>query len=79
MLNASFGEFIMRLTQVQLWYKRFKKGREDINDDARPGHTSTSATDENIAEVKKMILDNRGISIGSRRGRSYTRCFAPCF
>ena len=23
-------------TQVLLWYKRFKKGREDVNDDARP-------------------------------------------
>ena len=24
-------------TQVQLWYNRFKEGREDVNDNARSG------------------------------------------
>ena len=50
-------------TQVQLWCNRFKESREDLNDDARPGRPSTSATDENIEAVKKMILDNRRITI----------------
>ena len=27
----------MSRTQVQLWYNRFNEGREDANDDARPG------------------------------------------
>ena len=40
-----------------------KKGREDVSDDARPGSPSTSTTDENIEAVKKIILDNRGITI----------------
>ena len=48
-------------TQIQLWYNRFKEGREDVNDDARPGRPNTSTTDENIEAVKKMILDNRRI------------------
>ena len=65
----------MSKTQVQLWYNRFKKGREDVNDDTLPGRPSQSTTDENIEAVKKMILDNRrevkvvagdvGISFGS--------------
>ena len=33
------------------------------NDDARLGRTSTSTTDENIEAVKKMILDDRRITI----------------
>ena len=33
-LNVAFGESTMSRTQVQLWYKRFKKGREDLNNDA---------------------------------------------
>ena len=37
MLTAAFGESTMRRTQVQLWYNRFKEGREDVNDDACPG------------------------------------------
>ena len=50
-------------TQVQLWYNRFKEGREDVNDDYRPGRPSTPITDENIEAVKKIILDNRRITI----------------
>ena len=59
-LIFAFGESTLSRTQVQLWYNRFKKRREDVNDDARPGRPSTSTTDVNIAAVKKMILDNRG-------------------
>ena len=46
-------------TQVQLCYKRFKKGRQDIKDDARPGCPNNSTTDENIEARKKKILDNQ--------------------
>ena len=53
----------MNRTQVHLRYNRFKEGRENINDNARPGRPSTSTTDENIEAVKKMILDNRRITI----------------
>ena len=53
MLSVAFGESTLR-TQVQLWYNRFKEGREDVNDDARPGRPSTSTTDENLEAVKKM-------------------------
>ena len=37
--------------------------REDINENARSGRPSTSITDKNIEAVKKMILDNRRITI----------------
>ena len=59
MLSVEFGESTMSRTQVQLWYNRFKEGREVINDDARPDSPPTSTTDENFEAVKKMILDNR--------------------
>ena len=49
MLSVAFGESTMSRTQVQLWYNRFKKGREDVNDDARPGRSSTSTTDSSIS------------------------------
>ena len=38
-----------------MWYNRFKEGREDVNDDARPGSPSTSTTDENIEAEKKCL------------------------
>ena len=63
MLTVAFGKSTMSGTQVQLWYKRFNKRREDVNDDVCPGYTSTSTTDENIEVVNKMILNNRRITI----------------
>ena len=41
-----FGESTISRTQVQLGYNRFKEGRDDINDDARPGRPKTSTTDK---------------------------------
>ena len=66
MLTVAFGESTTSWTQVQLWYNRFKEGREDVNDDAHPGCPSTSTTYEKIEAMKKMILDNRWITIRER-------------
>ena len=53
LLTVAFGESTMSRKQVQLWYNRFKEGREDVNDDARAGSPRTSTTFENIEAVKK--------------------------
>ena len=63
MLAVSFGESTISRTKVQLWYNRFKEGREDLNDNAYSGRSNTSTTDENIEAGQKMILDNRQITI----------------
>ena len=63
MFTVALSESTMSRTQVQLWYNRFKKGREDVNDDAHPGLPNTSTTDENIEAVQKMILDDLRITI----------------
>ena len=73
-MTATFDESAMSRTQIQIWYNRFKEGGEDVNADAGPGCLSTSITNENIEAVKKIILDNRRITIrevecpGSRVG-----------
>ena len=62
-----------------MWYNRFKEGREDVNDDARPGRPTTSATDENIEAVTKMILDNCRITareVAADSGISFGSCQA---
>ena len=77
MLTVAFGQFTMSRTQVQLWYNRFKETREDVNDDALPGRTRTFTTNENIEAVKKMILNNRRITIKEVRlmPSNFYRCF----
>ena len=62
-LTVAFGKSTMTRTQIQLWYNRFKEGRDDVNDDARPSRPSTSTTDENTEALKKMILNNRRVAI----------------
>ena len=58
MLTVMFGESARSRPRVQLWYNRFKEGRED---DVPPEYVPT--TDENIEVVKQMILNNRQITI----------------
>ena len=56
MFAVAFGVSTMSRTQVQLWYNRFKEGREEFNGDARPGSPSMSTTDENI-EIIACLLE----------------------
>ena len=63
MLTVAFGGSTISRTQFQLWYKRFKEGREYVNNIACPGRPNTLTTDENVEAMKKMILDNRRITI----------------
>ena len=56
-----------------------KENQEDVIDDARPGRLSTSTADENIEAVKKMVLDNRLITIrevANSVGISFSLCRA---
>ena len=46
MLTKACAESAMSKTRVYEWYKRFQGGREDVEDDERPGRPSTSTTDE---------------------------------
>ena len=76
MLKVAYGECTLSQKSVYKWYKLFTEGREEVNDDARPGRPSTSTTSENTEAVKKIVMENRrittrevaedvGISVGS--------------
>ncbi|KAG5323782.1 MOS1T transposase, partial [Pseudoatta argentina] len=59
MLTVAYGEATLDRSNVYRWYKMFSEGREDVkNDEERAGRPSTSTTDENIDEVKKIIFTN---------------------
>ena len=40
---------------VARWAKRFREGREDVNDDPRSGRPVSELTDENIELVREVI------------------------
>ncbi|KAG5313765.1 MOS1T transposase, partial [Pseudoatta argentina] len=66
MLTVAYGEATLDRSYVYRWYKMFSEGREDVNDEESAGRPSTSTTDENIDEVKKIVLANRRITTGRR-------------
>ena len=41
--------------QFCTWFKRFKNGREDLNDDLRPGHPEVSNRAELVEKVREII------------------------
>ena len=63
MLKVAYGECTVSQKKVYKWYKLFAEGREEVNDDARFGRPSTSTTNENTEAVKKIVMENRRITI----------------
>ena len=63
MLKVAYGECTVSQKSVYKWYKLFTEGREEVNDDARPGGPSTSVTNDNTEAVKKIVMENRRIII----------------
>ena len=41
--------------RVFKWHKRFKEGREEVEDDQRSGRLSTSRTADNTEQVKQLV------------------------
>lgn len=69
MLRVAYGESTLCQKNVYKWYKLFTEGREDVNDDARPGRPSTSTTDENVEKNRRItireVAEVVGISVGT--------------
>ena len=63
MLITAYGESAMSKTRAYKWYKRFQDGREDVEDDERPGRPSKSTTDKNVERVKEMVMNDSRITI----------------
>ena len=56
MLKVAYGECTVSQKSVYKWCKLFTVGREEPNEDARPGRPSTSTTSENTEAVKKIVM-----------------------
>jgi len=52
----------MKKTAVYTWVKRFSQGRENVTDEERSGRPATSRTEENIAKIRQIVLENRRLS-----------------
>ncbi|CAF1493651.1 unnamed protein product [Didymodactylos carnosus] len=62
-LYAVHGDQVPCLRTVETWCKRFREGRDDLEDEARPGRPITETTTENIEQVRLVIDDDPRVSI----------------
>jgi len=65
MLVQVYGDSAMKKTTVYKWVKRFSEGREIVTDEERSGRPATNRTEENIAEVCQIMLENRRLTVRS--------------
>jgi len=45
--------------------KRFSEGRESVTDEERSGRPATSRTEENIANIRQILRENRRLTVRS--------------
>ncbi|XP_037942722.1 protein GVQW3-like [Teleopsis dalmanni] len=57
MVQKAYGNSSMSRTQAYEWYKSFKEGREVIENLNRSKRPSTTNTEENVAKIKKIVME----------------------
>jgi len=55
MLRTAFGEQCLSRARIFEWHKRFKEGRDFVDDNLRPGRPTTSKTDDSVVQVRELI------------------------
>jgi transposase len=55
MLQTAYGDEALGRSTVFDWFRRFKEGREDLQDDPRRGRASTSRNADTIANVPETV------------------------
>ncbi|CAF1549282.1 unnamed protein product, partial [Rotaria sordida] len=62
-LYSVYGDQAPSLTTVKRWSQLFREGREEIEDESRPGRPITETTSENIEEIRLLINDDPYLTI----------------
>src|ERR1700729_3035681 len=63
MIQKAFGDDAMSATQIKVWQKRFKDGRESVECDPIPGRPATSRTPENVERVRAANNKDRRLTV----------------
>ena len=75
-LDSVYGDSARSFTTVKFWAAEFKRGRKSLEDDERSGRPKIATTDENIAKVHQMVLDDHRIKV--RQIAGYERVKRTC-
>ena len=55
----AYVEYAIKKSSVSEWHRRFKEGREDVQDDLRSGQPKTQRRDENVERVRTLVRSDR--------------------
>ena len=64
----------MSRTCVFKWPKRFKKGREEVEDDSKSGRPSTSRNDDNIELVRQKVRSDCQLTVRKKANQLGISC-----
>ena len=64
MLQEVYGDETMSRSRVFKWHKRFKEGREDVEDDSIGVEgLQRAGTADNVERVKQMVRGDRRLTV----------------
>ena len=63
LLQEVYGDDTMSRSCLFEWHRRFKEGRDEVEDDHRSGRPSTSKTDENVERVRQKVRSDRHLTV----------------
>ena len=63
LLQQAYGEECMSRARVFEWHKRFREGREEVEDDPKSGRPLSAKTDRNIELVNQLVRQDRRLTI----------------
>ena len=59
----AYGKYDVKKSSVFEWHRRFKEGREDVQDDPRSGQLKTKRTDANVDRVRSLVRSDRRLGV----------------
>lgn len=62
-LQQVYGDASPSRAVVYAWIKRFKEGREGLQDDPREGRPSTSKNEHNVELVRNLVAEDNQITV----------------
>ena len=63
LLQEVYGDDTISRTRLFEWHRRFKQGREEVEDDHRSGRPSASRIDENVKLVRQRVRSDRRLTV----------------
>lgn len=62
MLRKVYGNDVLSRTSVFEWFKRFKSGRESVEDDKHTGRPKSSRSEGEVEKIREILKEDRCVS-----------------